>query len=235
MGILNVKTDDEHAEITANYWPNGLIWRAKRIVESIMYRRLKAMSLECGRFEQIINQWIDGRDITKSYDEVPAWEKFVGMPDKYLLGKGTAEERRRQAQGKLSTEGVKTRAQLKWLLGIFGFAVEVYPGHIFWPNGTDDRVSFGSEKESRFTIVFEIDYENSVQEFLPNFFPVPFPWVFGSSSYNYTTNFIINKVIPANCNALFIRKPAEEGDWDDTIDGPIIEDSTTGAIVEDTA
>lgn len=227
MSLLETRDDHRQAEITSKYWPNGILWLAKNIRESNMYRRMFAMSKEIGRVEAVINSWIDGLDVTKSEQEVYLWERFLGIPDKNLKGNASADERRRHCQGKLSAEGVVNLKEYEWLLRIFGYETVVYPGWSFWPNGTDDRITWESEEEALYTIVFEIDYENSITEYLPDIFPVDFPWVFGASNYNQTTDFVINAVIPAECNAKFIPKRIEEDDvWEDAIVGPETLDTT---------
>lgn len=234
MSLLKQKTSDQRALLLAKYLPNGLPFLAKFITDSNLYKFIRAISVEFGRAEYYINEWIDGRDITKRDDFVPSWEKVVGIPDGDFNNIGTADERRRKAQAKLSAEGVKTREQLEWLIKILGFACKVYPGHMFWPNGTDPRITFNSEKEAYFTVVFEIDFANSVPEFEPNLFPVDFPWVFGASQYNSTVDFIINQVLPAHVNGLFISVAEEENVWQDTIVGPETQDSTDADEIQDT-
>lgn len=227
MSLLETRDLHKHAEITSRYWPNGVAWIAKTIRESNMYKRMYAMSKEFSRVEGIINSWISGLDVTKSEQEVFLWERFLGIPDGDLKGNASADERRRHCQGKLSAEGVVNLKEFEWLLRIFGYESVVYPGWSFWPNGTDDRFTWASEEEALYTIVFEIDYENSITEYLPDIFPVDFPWVFGASNYNQMRSFIINSVIPAECNAVFVPKRTEESDvWLDTIIGPEVEDST---------
>lgn len=204
MTFLLTRTDDEHARITADYQQNGLHYKAKRLASKVMYRFFKGTSKEFGRLEGYLNAVTDGVVITESPDFLPQWEKAVGIPDEYFPANATAAERQRHVVTKLAAEGISTAEEMEFLCSLMGFDVTVYPGHYFWAN-PDPRVSFSTERESRFTVVFEFDLLNSAPEVAPNLFPVPFPWVFSSNNFNIIQSFMLS-VIPANCNGLFITK-----------------------------
>ena len=207
MPFLSIRTKDESARITADYQENGTHMRAKRIRSKNMYKFFRALGCEFSRAEEKISEIFDGRLITKSLTFLADWELAVGIPDDSFPAIGTAADRQKAVVTKLAAEGVHTKDELEWLCSLMGFKVEVIPGHYFWTN-PDPRIDppFASEKESRFTVVFEMDFANSDPESQPNLFPVDFPWQFTSNNYNILQKFMLS-VIPATVNARFIVKP----------------------------
>lgn len=231
MTFLATRTNDEHARITADYQQNGKHMRAKRKPGKNLYKWFKGLSIEYGRLEETLNDIFDGRLITKATTFVFEWEQAIGIPDNAFPGSGTAAERQRHIVTKLSAEGVSTATELEWLCSLMGFSVTVWPGHYFWTH-PDARVSFSTEKESRFTVVFEINFDLSLPIVQPNLFPVPFPWVFSSNNYNILQDFMLD-VIPSNCNGLWI---VAGGVWQDTLGGsPVMQDTLGGSpVAQDT-
>ncbi len=229
--FLPVRTDDEHARITADYMENGKHMRAKRKPGKNMFKWFKGLSKEFGRLEATMNDIFDGRLITQATTFVFEWEQALGIPDDSFPGNGTEAERQRHIITKLSAEGISTGPELEWLCSLMGFFVTVWPGHHFWTT-PDARVTFSTEKESRFTVVFEVNFDKSEAGILPNLFPVAFPWVFQSNNYNILQDFML-AVIPSNCNAQWI---VAGGVWQDTLGGsPVMQDTLGGSpVAQDT-
>jgi len=206
MSFLPRRTDDEHARISADYLPNGPMFIAKRIMTSVMYKFLRGSSKEFSRIESTMNEIAAGWNLTNSTTFLEDWEKTLGIPDGHFPGTGDAETRRKQAHFKLASEGIHTSTQMEWLFSLLGLVVTVYPGHVFWLSGHPDlNPHFATEKESRFSIVVEVDFGSSDPASLPNTFPVPFPWVFTSNNYTVAQSFF-TQIIPANVNGRFVRK-----------------------------
>jgi uncharacterized protein YmfQ (DUF2313 family) len=216
MTFLRVKTEEEHNEITAKYLLDGRHMRAKFIDGKVMFLYNLALSKAFKRVEEKLNEFALGRILTKSTVFVPEWEKAVQIPDDNLPGTGTIENRQRQALGKLSSDDMHTAEELEWLCSVFGFSVTVWPGHYFWRN-PDIRVSFSSEKESRFTIVFEYDLTQSPAASGSGVFPVPFPWKFYSNTFNILQSYMLT-IIDSNVNGLWINANAFDNVLKDTID-----------------
>jgi len=211
MGFLPTRTQDEHTRITADYQIDGKHMRAKRMPGKNIYKWLRGMSKEFQRLEQNLADANDGRIITKIATFLTEWEKAAGIPDQNFPAIGTAEERRRHVVTKLASEGVSTAEELEWLCSLMGFAVTVYPGYYFILN-PDPRISFppgvAGEREARFTVVFEVNFAQSIPDSIPNLFPVPFPWEFRSNNYNVIQDFMLD-IIPANCNGAWIVAPID--------------------------
>jgi len=211
MPFLPTRTDDEQARITADYQIDGPHMRAKRVPGKNVFKYLRAMSREFGRLEQYLRDANDGRLITRVTTFLSEWEKAAGIPDANFPAIGTEEERRRHVVTKLASEGVSTAADLEWLCSLMGFKVTVYPGYHFILN-PDPRITFpigpAGEREARFTVVFEVNFAQSVPDAVPNLFPVPFPWEFRSNNYNIIQDFMLD-IIPSNCNAKWIVAPID--------------------------
>ena len=203
MQLFPTRDADEHARITADSLPNGDLFVAKRRPSKVMYKFIKGLSVEFGRLEGKMNEIAAGWLLTKSAGLLETWEKTLGIPDGKIPGTGDIESRRRQALMKLASEGVQTNSDYEWLLSLLGVVATVYPGHHFWTNPDPRLPPFSSEKESRFTLVVEADLVASDTEALPSFFPVPFPWVFRSSSYQVAQVFL-KCIIPANVQLIWI-------------------------------
>jgi hypothetical protein len=207
MQLFPTRTDDEQARITANYLPNGFAYVAKHLPAKTMYKFIKGVSKEFGRLEAKYSEVAAGWLLTKSAGLMETWEKTLLIPDGKIPGSGTTEERRLEALMKLAAEGIQTADDYEWWLSLGGISATVWPGHYFWTN-PDPRVpAFSSEKESRFTLVIEADLPASDPDSLPNFFPVPFPWVFKSSIYSVAQKFI-ECVKPANVQLVWITTGA---------------------------
>jgi hypothetical protein len=214
MPFLPTRTKDEHAKITADYMPNGPHLKAKRVTTSVFYKFLRGLSVEFGRLEGYISDATDGRILTKSTQFLDEWENALGIPDDCFPKAGTAEERRRHAELKLSAEGAHTAEDFERLALILGYVIEVYPGHDFWDpgqpgNSSDPRFSFASEKESRFTIIFEMDPVASEPQLFDCVFPVDFPWNFCINNYAIMQCFF-DTIIPANVNGIYLTKSTAE-------------------------
>lgn len=203
MALFERRSEDEHARITGDYLPNGKAWVAKRLASKNLYKLLKGVSKEFGRLEEKMSEIATSWLLNSSAGLLETWEKVNGIPDGKIPGSADTENRRRQALMKLASEGIHTASDYEWLLSLLGIEATVYPGHYFWTN-PDPRVPpFSSEKESRFTLVIEADIPLSDPIALPNFFPVPFPWVFRSSSYSVGQAYLMD-VIPANVQLIWI-------------------------------
>lgn len=202
MTFLKKRTFEDHARITANYLLDGRHMIAKNIPSKNMYKYFSAMSETFSRLEDKLNEWVSGRILTKSTVFLPEWEKTAGIPDANFPGTGNVESRRRQAQTKLSADDMYTAEELEWLCSIMGFSVNVYSGHILWVSG-DPRVSFSSEKESRFTTIFEVDISASNPTSYNPTFPVTFPWKFYSSDRSALEKFTLS-LLDSNVNGVWI-------------------------------
>lgn len=204
MAFLKERTDDEHNKITAGYLLDGRHMRAKHIPSKIMFKYNRALSKVFSRVEKALNDFVDGKLITKSTAFLDDWEKTTGIPDNSLPGTGDVESRRRQTQMKLSVEGVYSADDWVWICSIMGFIVQVIPGHTLYLSG-DPRVSFATEKESKFTTVFEVDRNLSTPVNDSPSFPVSWPWFFYSNDLEVLKDFVL-EYIDTNVNAVWIDK-----------------------------
>ena len=200
MRFIPTRTEEKQQRITANYMPSGDAMAAKNIAGKNLYKQINAHSKSFGRIESAINDFLSGIVITESADMVDDWEDLLGIPDESFFEEKTNEERRRYCVFKLSAEGVATKSELEWLLGVYGIACTVYPGLYFY-NNYDPRVGYFSNiKEARFTIVFGIDILNTEAAAIDGSFPWTFPHSFESGRISIARNFM-REIIEANVNA----------------------------------
>lgn len=194
------RTDDEQQRISANYMPSGDAMIAKNIPTKNMFKQIRGLSKTFGRLEATINDFLSGIIITESSSMVDEWEKCLGIPDESFIDPNTDEERRRYCVFKLSSESMATKAELEWLLGVYGISCTVYPGLYFY-NNYDPRVGlFSSIKEARFTIVFGVDLSASDAEVTAGSFPWTFPHTFAQNRISIAQLFM-REIIQANINA----------------------------------
>lgn len=214
-GIYPKRTEDEHALILGRFLNDGRHLVSKRITTKTLFKFLKGVAKSFKSIEEKANELINGRLLTESTTNLDEWERVVGVPDECYDGLGTIENRQRYTLAKLSADGVSTAEQLEWICSVLGFSVTIIPGHFFWDN-PDPRVSLSTEKESRFTIVFEIDFLQSIAS--PDTFSYTFPFIFGENPERIMKCFM-RKIIDSNVNAQFISKASFN--WQNTVDtGP---------------
>ena len=224
-GIYPERTDEQHATILGRYLNDGRHLISKKITTKNLYKTISAISKTFKRVEEKANELVNGRLLTEYTTSLGEWERVVGVPDEHYDGRGSLANRQRYAIAKLSADGVSTTAELEWLCGLLGYVVTVTPGYHYWLY-PDTRVSFADEEESLFTIVFEVDYANSVQN--SSVFPYTFPFVFGED-FEVTMQSFIRSIIDVTVNAQFI--PLVDI-WENSPDGtPIYENSPDGTQI----
>lgn len=200
-GIFPERSDDEQANILASFLPDGVVLKAKYLKNKNLFRLLRGFGKTYLRLESKVNELVNGRVLTESTAALDRWENVAGVPDECYKEIGSIDSRQRYTIGKLSSDGVSTAAELKWLCSVFGYDVDVIPGHYFWRN-PDARVEFSSEKESRFTIVFQVHTMTSIKS--DSVFTFTFPIIFGEDFRGIVQCFI-ETVIDANVNGLWIN------------------------------
>jgi uncharacterized protein YmfQ (DUF2313 family) len=230
MAFLPTRTDDEQTRVTADFLPGGSPFEAKRITSKNVFKFLRGLSKSITRYEAKQNEIVDGRNLINSTTFLERWEGAVGIPDNAFPGTAVIDDRQSHAIVKLAAEGVHLGESdefqsIQWLFAFMGLVVRVYAGHEFWPNGTDPRVTFATEKEARFTTVVELDLDQSDSGSIPTLFPVPFPWPFLSSNWNVAQEFLPT-ILPANVNAKWIIKTDI---YKDTIGASDVYKDTIGA------
>lgn len=223
MTYLPQRDDNEQARVTADFMHSGRAWMWKRITSHDGFKWLVGLSKSFARIEGVINQWMEGLDITTSTDMIDEWEECAGIPDISFSGIGTLNMRQRHVITKLCSGGVLNNEDYVWICSKMGLHVNVFPGMFFY-NNFDPRVgSFSSKKEARFTMVFEFVPELS-ETGSANVFPLPFPIQFGQNNYGIMQNYI-RRIIPCYVDVKWIISDMET--WLNTSDSEDIKTNTS--------
>ncbi len=183
---------DAHADVLADFLPNGPLFEAKKISTSNLRKLLRGLATELMRAEEYINTFDNEYDPRTTSLLIDEWERGVGIPDACLLGTGDLAERRSHVVAKLSALGLQTVADFVALGAVFGIAVTVEaldsiaipPIPIVYP-------------DARFIIVVT---GAGLVSGLP---PYDVPFTPGSSES--VLECLFNLLKPVNCNLLFVN------------------------------
>jgi len=191
---VDVKLSEE-TDLLGGYLPSGPVFASKMNTDSNTFKLIKAFAKSFSRLsstQELLQEEVMPDRTNLFLDE---WERAVGIPDDCFAVGDTNESRRHFILMKLAHMGIQTNLDFVNLAAeVFGLVVEVESGHISW--GLGNPHFFGSEKESRFTIV--ITFQNSSEAF-PYTFPLPF-----GSGETAILECLYTKLKPANCNVLFL-------------------------------
>jgi uncharacterized protein YmfQ (DUF2313 family) len=205
--FLPRRTDDEQAKITADFLPNGRNWAWKRDTSSDGYKFLKGASKVFSRIESVINDFMAGLDITNNTSLLSRWEGAVRIPDSDFQTTGSDAMRQKHAITKMSSDGVLSRDEMKWLCGKMGMSVNVFTGMDFYTSGDPRAGAWLSKKQARFTIVIEY-FPNESEFDGANVFPLSFPIQFTQNHFDVMQRYI-DRVIPGNVRCRWIVTETE--------------------------
>jgi len=123
--MLNV---DEQARIIAGYLPEGKSFLAKNIIESNLYKFLRACSFSFLVLNDNIIAMFDELDPTTTEDLISEWETEFGIPDDCIDIADTLQERRDNVIAKITMDGVTTIADFVRVAAIYNIVVQITPG-----------------------------------------------------------------------------------------------------------
>lgn len=185
INLFKETTVEEQAQILANFLPNGKLFEAKNISDSLYRAFLRGLGQTNKQAADLLSFFSEQLDISATEAFLDEWEATVGIPDSCFSGTGTDDQRRRDILTKLAALGVQTAQDFINVAAIFGFTVKVYsqaeayPGH-----------------DPKFTIVVEYAIVSA------NVFTLYFPIYFGDPEVNILVC-LFNKLKPANCRIIF--------------------------------
>lgn len=187
MSLFERRNADEYADSLAAYLPGGPLFASRNIEDSNFRKLLKGMAGELFNANGFLREY--SCEILPDQTEkfILEWESAVGIPDNCFSGTGTNDTRRTAILTKLASLGVQTKDDFESVASVFGVEAEVIAG-------IDSGITFGSDKEARFTIVINLD--------VPESFTYTFPLPFGDDVIALL-ECIFNKLKPANCQVLF--------------------------------
>jgi len=186
-----VLTKSQQAQTIANYLPTGKIFAAKNIIGSTLRKLLLGFANEILRVDEIIALF--RRDTIPDSTEyfLDEWEAAVGIPDSCLTGLGDSVQRRLEILIKLAGYGVQTAQDFVDLAAKFNIVITAEGGANRGIYGGLPAISFGSNKEARFTLV--ITPIDNIGEA----FTYTFPITFGTQDLA-TLECLFQKLKPAN-------------------------------------
>lgn len=180
----------------AYYLPTGRAWGAKNCEGTVVRSLLKGLAQELLRMEDAIQEFRDEILPDETVLFIDEWESALGIPDECFPGTGSIDERRRDVLVKLVALGVQTAGDFQTLANLMGVGLQMSNGADHYLHGKLPFIAFGSDKESRFTIVVDFDLT------LPASFTYTFPIVFGEVTLAQI-QCLFEKLKPANTSILF--------------------------------
>jgi uncharacterized protein YmfQ (DUF2313 family) len=191
-----VLTKQQQAQTFANYLPSGKIFGGKNVISTKIRKLLLGFATEVLRVDEVIKLF--RRDTVPDTTEnfIDEWEAALGIPDSCLTGTGTSVQRRIEFLIKLAGYGVQTAQDFIDLALRFGIVIGAEGGANRGIYGKEPTISFGSDKEARFTLVIA-PIENIGEKFT-----YTFPITFGTKDLS-TLECLFNKLKPANVQLFY--------------------------------
>lgn len=191
-----VLTQQKQAQTIANYFPSGKIFSAKNIIGTNIRKLLLGFATEISKVDSLIALFRRDTipDTTENY--LDEWESALAIPDSCLKGNGTNIERRLEILIKLAGYGLQTAQDFVDLAAKFNIAITAEGGANRGIYGRLPTISFGSDKEARFTLVI------TPQETIGESFTYTFPITFGTSNLS-TLECLFERFKPANVQLFY--------------------------------
>lgn len=185
-------TLDEHANILADFLPNGPLFEAKKIADSNFRELLRGFAGELFTAEGYIKTFDDEYSPLKTVLFIEEWERALGIPDSCFLATGSIDERRTHILTKLASLGIQTTADFVDLGLVFGKTLVV--------EALDEMTSppiAVTYPDARFTIVI------TGAELTAGFPPYDVP--FTPESSESVLECLLNKLKPSNSKIIFVN------------------------------
>jgi uncharacterized protein YmfQ (DUF2313 family) len=185
MILFNSPSVEDQAQILADHLPNGELFQAKNIPDSVYRSFLRGIGASNKDVSDLLALFSYEIDIPTTTYFLEEWERTLGIPDGCFSGTGTLEERRRDVMVKLASLGVQTESDFENVALLFGYVVNVY-----------SQAEIVAGQDAKFTIVIQYTTDE------PNAFTYTFPIFFGDESITIL-ECLFNKLKPANCRIIF--------------------------------
>jgi uncharacterized protein YmfQ (DUF2313 family) len=191
-----VLTQQQQAQTLANYIPSGKVFAAKNIFSTNFRKFLLGFAVEVMRVDALIALFRKDTipDTTKNF--LSEWETALGIPDSCLSATGIDIQRQLEILIKLAGYGLQTAQDFVDLAAKFDITITVEGGANRGIYDGLPPISFGSDKEARFTLVI------TPQEIIGESFTYTFPITFGTASLA-TLECLFTRFKPANVNLLY--------------------------------
>lgn len=188
---------EAHAQALANFLPNGELFRAKNIRDSVFRMLLRGLA-HCNQDAESLIRTFDAElDISTTTAFLEAWEATVGIPDECFDRNVSVEIRRQQVLIKLASLGVQTADDFINLAAMYGVEIAIEPGLYHGAfTFTFPIIFFDSVKKARFTMLVFYEIAQAYT------FPYTFPLIFGGLEIPIL-ECLFRKLVPANVDVQF--------------------------------
>jgi uncharacterized protein YmfQ (DUF2313 family) len=125
LRLLKDHTLDEHADILADYLPNGYVFASKKINGTNLRKFLRGCAYLFKNAEGTLNEISGQYDIQTTVDYIEEWEAHVGIPDDCFDTDVSIEERRKQVLFKMASFNVQTEQDFIDMAANFGVTITI--------------------------------------------------------------------------------------------------------------
>lgn len=129
---FEIKTIEEHTQITASYLPNDDLHSAKNFRESRLYKLLKGISRSFKDIDDLYSKDWKNLNILTCDDEefLNLWEASVGIPDNIFKQTSglSIEQRKNQVLTKLKSLGILRKEDMQELATLLGLNISIKTG-----------------------------------------------------------------------------------------------------------
>lgn len=192
MPIVDTRDVVHQTNILASFLPNGPMFEAKNIPDTVLRTILRVLSIEYHRACSYIESLIYNFFPNQTTFFISKWERTVGIPDDCFDGKGDLETRRLHILCKLIYMNVTTLEDVMLLAQLLGYRIEVfYGGSSGAFRYTLPMVFYENTKAAKFTMYVR------VYGIKPNTFQFTFPIEFKTIRATLL-ECVLNKVKQAN-------------------------------------
>jgi len=188
---------EENTQAMADFLPNGKLFIAKNLNDSLYRQFLRGLSHTTQDAEALLCLMDSELNIQTGSAYIDEWEKTVGIPDGCFSTNESIEVRRQQILIKLAALGVQTELDFINLALLFGVVITIEHGITYGAfTYTFPMVFFPDLRAARFTMIVRYAVTEAYE------FTYTYPIHFG----NNVTNIIeclFRRLVPANVDLLF--------------------------------
>lgn len=197
MDFINTRTQEDQADVLAQYLRDDLLHRAKNKDGSNLRKVLIGLAQEWTRFRNKANEVYEQYDPTNTTDLISEWESVVGIPDECFDNTGTIEERRTNVLLKLAGINATTEKQFENIANILGVTADISSGVDLATLPLTLPFILIDEAEAPFTIVVTLDSSLETEGL-----PLTLPFTL-SEGVQEILECVFNKIKPANTQVIF--------------------------------
>lgn len=190
---------ENHTQALANFLPDGDLYFAKNINDSLTRKLLRGLVGSFEGAEQLLVLWDKEMDVRYTVQLLEEWERTVGIPDECFNTDGTMDQRRTNVLIKLSALGVQTEADFINLAALFGIPIEIWHGIDHGGFVFDfPMIFFPTAQAARYTMIVRYYLEESTG------FTYDFPIEFGTAILAFL-QCLFAKLVPANVDVIWME------------------------------